>query len=152
MRYEELVNDKYFGFWDCFCDRKALKGRAEKLMPVINFSIKNGITDKHNYDYSFKNCHIGHGGSFDIIQIAKIRDGKIDDLCNGFIRKDEVGKAQFWVSGKGYLANRQLLSNYELYTEDNGEYIAIKFENYQNMKNEILTNNELKNFMIEAFS
>ena len=99
---EAFQNDKSFpgdmshcyNFYDWFCKKEALKGKAEKLMPkVLKFAKKMNL-DMDKYYVFFKNNCPMNGSLYDDFRICDIETGDVVyNVCPSSGYNESLGEA-----------------------------------------------------------
>jgi len=133
IKNPELLNhDDCWSFYDWFCNTDSLERRAKAVIPKLKWLVKHGIINgDKNYVWLKNNCPM-NGSLYDDIRISTLDDK--EDFLGGFCprsgRETDL-KAYCWI-----------LNDYENF----------EFQNWTELKSEILKNEELRNKLIKQFN
>jgi hypothetical protein len=129
----ENNSDEFFGFYDWFCNEKALKAKALTFVPKLKFLVKEGILDGNKLYVWFKNNCPMNGSLYDDMRISSLDNE--NKFLGGFCPKTGHNNVELKTS------------IWYLYPD----FKELEFKSWSDFKNKVKNDLEFKSMLIEKF-
>lgn len=131
----DLENQRsgYFGFYDWFCQDKALKNKAKAMIPKLRFLLSQGILNGKTTAVIFKNNCPLYGSLYDDMRFVLLdyKETFLGGIAPSSGHDNEKGVCRVW--------------NFV------NEYNEIKFKNWSAFQKEVRSNEQFRNELKNAF-